>query len=133
MAQSKRHRATKKKVGSLLSLEAMGGIVAGKGFDFQTRYAACHLPIWLLDNSFEQLLFEGTGDLDIRFSDSGKSTRQHIQVKDHEVGPAELKKVIEYFKNLDRAIPGIYTRFTLACPTLSPTLRSIESGLGRLR
>src|ERR1039457_3494672 len=98
MATKPHSKKSQNNPASLLSPQAMGGIVAGKGFDFQTRYAACHLPIWLLDNSFEQLLFEGTGDLDIRFSDSGKSTRQHIQVKDHEVAPAELKKVIEYFK-----------------------------------
>ena len=42
--------------GSLLSLEAMGGINAGKGFDFQTRYAACGVPRWLLETTFHQLL-----------------------------------------------------------------------------
>ncbi len=69
---------------SLLSPQAMGGIVAGDGFDFQTRYAACHLPIWLLDG-LHQLLFEGTGDIDVRFLKEGASSRVHIQVKDHEV------------------------------------------------
>ena len=48
---------------SLLSPQAMGGIIASEGFDFQTRYAACHLPIWLLDG-LHKLLFEGTGDID---------------------------------------------------------------------
>ena len=67
---------------SLLSPEATGGISAGKGFDFQTRFAACHLPLWLLEGSFHQLFFEGTGDIDIRFVDQGKSSRTHIQVKD---------------------------------------------------
>jgi SMODS-associated and fused to various effectors sensor domain len=119
--------------GSLLSPEATGGIIAGKGFDFQTRYAACHLPIWLTENSFHQLFFEGTGDIDIRFVELGKSSRNHIQVKDHEVLPAELKLVLEHFKNLDSSLPEVYKRFTLACPSLSATLRPIESGLSRLR
>jgi len=49
--RTKRHR------GSLLSPEATGGITAGKGFDFQTRYAACHLPVWLQQGGFHQLFF----------------------------------------------------------------------------
>jgi len=119
--------------GSLLSPEATGGITAGKGFDFQTRYAACHLPIWLKEGNFHQLFFEGTGDIDIRFVDAGESFRIHIQVKDHEVGPAELKPVIEHFQALDAGLPGVYKQFTLACPSLSAKLRPVETGLARFR
>lgn len=75
------------KRGSLLSPAAMGGIVAGKGFDFQTRFAACHVPVWLLTETFHQLLIEGTGDIDVRYEEAGKTTRIHIQVKDHDVTP----------------------------------------------
>lgn len=38
-AKKKVKKPTTKR-GSLLAPTAMGGIVAGKGFDFQTRYAA---------------------------------------------------------------------------------------------
>jgi hypothetical protein len=129
----KRPRRPHAKRGSLLSPESVGGIIAGKGFDFQTRYAACHLPVWLLEGSFHQLFFEGTGDIDIRFIDAGKSSRTHIQVKDHEVSPSELKSVVENFRRLDSELPQVYMRFTLACPALSATLRPIETGLARLR
>lgn len=118
---------------SLLSAAAMGGIVAGKGFDFQARYAVCHLPQWLSDRTFHQLFFEGTGDIDVRFIDNGRSTRRHIQAKDHDVTPAEFRQVIESFQALDAGFPGVYQAFTLACPSLSPQLRSIEAGLARLR
>jgi len=111
----------------------MGGIVAGDGFDFQTRYAACHLPIWLLDG-LHQLLFEGTGDIDVRFLKSGVSTRVHIQVKDNEVSLSDLKKVIKHFHAIDSGLPpGTYKKFALACPLLSPKIRPIETGLARLR
>jgi hypothetical protein len=63
--------------GSLLSPDAMGGLNAGKGFDFQTHYTVCHLPIWLQDGSFHQIFTEGTGDIDIRYVDEGKSRRKH--------------------------------------------------------
>jgi len=119
--------------GSLLAPESMGGITAGKGFDFQARYAACHLPVWLRDGSFHQLFFEGTGDIDIRYDEGGQSSRVHIQVKDHEVAPAEFKVVIAHFRRLDAELPGIYKGFTLVCPSLSARLRPVEAGLARFR
>src|ERR1700682_6346914 len=119
--------------GSLLSSQAMGGINAGKGFDFQTRYAACNVPLWLLEVAFHQLFFEGTGDIDIRYTEAGKSSRIHIQVKDHDVQPGELKTVIEHFSRLDSDLPDTYKCFNLVCPSLSATIRPVETGLARFR
>ena len=118
---------------SLLAPAAMGGIIAGEGFDFQTRYAACGVPLWLLEAAFQQLFFEGTGDIDIRYVEGGKSSRTHIQVKDHDVQPGELKEVVKQFSLLDASMPDTYKCFTVVCPSLSPTLRPIESGLARFR
>ena len=119
--------------GSLLSPEAMGGITASKGFGFQTRYAVCQLPVWLLDPAFHQLFHEGTGDIDIRFQEGARSSRIHVQVKDHNVAPAEFCEVVAQFRKRDAEFVGIYTCFTLVCPSLSENLHSIESGLARLR
>jgi hypothetical protein len=91
------------------------------------------LPVWLLEGSFHQLLVEGTGDIDVRFKAEGKCSRTHIQVKDHEVSPRELKSVVEHFQRLDWDLPQVYAQFILACPSLSATLRPIEAGLARLR
>jgi len=130
---SKHGKQTASTPGSLLSPEAMGGIIAGKGLDFQTRYAVCHLPEWLEHGSFHQLLFEGTGDIDVRFQEEGKSRRVHIQVKDHEVPPSEFKAVVKQFVQVEAAHPGIYERFTLACASVSKTLQPVETGLARFR
>lgn len=119
--------------GSLLSPDAMGGINAGKGFDFQARYAVCHLPTWLQDGSFHQLFTEGTGDIDIRYLENGKSRRKHIQTKDHDVAPAEFKEVIRVFRKFDTDMPNTYQEFRLACPSLSPQMRPIKTGLARFR
>lgn len=119
--------------GSLVAPTLMGGIIAGKGFDFQAKYAVCHLPIWLKDPTFRQLFFEGTGDIDVRFDDAGKTTRIHIQTKDHDVLPGEFLKVVEAFQEIDGGWPNIYQKFTLACPALSVKLRPAEAGLARLR
>ena len=119
--------------GSLVSPAAMGGIVGGKGFDFQTRYTVCHLPLWLQHGGFHQIFSEGTGDIDIRYVENGKSTREHIQTKDHDVTSGEFNEVVEVFRVIDAAMPGVYERFTLACPSLSTHLRPVETGLARLR
>lgn len=118
---------------SLLSSTSMGGIVGGKGFDFQTRYAVCHLPLWLQDKAFSQMLFEGTGDIDLRYLENGVSTRKHIQTKDHDIAPAEFKEVVEAFRAIDAGMPGIYRQFTIACPSLSRDMRPVENALARLR
>lgn len=134
MAKARNPRTrSKSRPGSLLAPESMGGITAGKGFDFQTRYAACHLPVWLLETAFHQLLYEGTGDVDIRYQEGGQSSRVHIQIKDHEVAPSEFKEVIRHFEQMNVGMPGVYRCFTLACPTLAAKLRPIEAGLARFR
>jgi hypothetical protein len=135
MARSKKPKRSPppRNRGSLLSPESMGGINAAKGFDFQTRYAACHLPLWLLEASFHQVFFEGTGDVDIRYSDSGKSSRVHVQVKDHDVAVAEFNSVIQSFKTRDAEFPEVYQCFRLVCPSLPAALRPVETGLARLR
>src|SRR4051812_48009827 len=94
--------------GSLVTPTAMGGIVGGKGFDFQTRYTVCHLPLWLQHGGFHQVFSEGTGDIDIRYVENGNSPRHHIQTKDHDVTPGEFKNVIESFRAIDVGMPGVY-------------------------
>ena len=93
-------------MGSLVSPAAMGGIIGGKGFDFQTRYTVCHLPLWLQRVGFHQIFSEGTGDIDIRYIENGKSTREHIQTKDHDVTPGEFKDVVEIFRSHRRRNAG---------------------------
>ena len=119
--------------GSLLSSEAMGGINASKGFGFQTRYAVCQLPSWLIDPAFYQLFHEGTGDIDLRFQEGNRCSRIHVQVKDHDVTLGELRDVVNQFRKRDAELKGVYTCFMLVCPSLAANLRPIESGLARLR
>jgi SMODS-associated and fused to various effectors sensor domain len=111
----------------------MDRVFGSDRFDFQTRYTVCHLPLWLQHGGFHQIFSEGTGDIDVRYVENGKSTRQHIQTKDHDVTPSEFKEVVEAFCAIDAGMPGVYERFTLACPSLSAQLRPVETGLARLR
>ena len=131
--QSNKPKKSRSRPGSLLAPDAMGGIVAGKGFDFQTRYAACYVPVWLLKEAFQHLLFEGTGDIDVHYTEAGKVSRIHIQVKDHEVTATELKAVLQQFVKTDADYPDTYKYFELVCPSVASALRPIVNGLARLR
>lgn len=122
------------KKASLAGPGAMGGIIGGGGYDFQTRFIACHIPEWLAKNTFTQVFHEGTGDVDVEFGNSRRREREHIQVKDHEVRTkGEFRKVVEAFVGFDEGMPGAYKRFTLACPRLGPEVNSLRHGLERLR
>ena len=131
--QSNKPKKSRSRPGSLLAPEATGGIAAGKGFDFQTRYAACYVPVWLLKEAFQHLLFEGTGDIDVHYTEAGKVTRIHLQVKDHEVTTSELKAVLQQFVKTDTEYADTYKYFELVCPSVASALRPIVNGLARLR
>ena len=118
---------------SLVGASGMGGIVAGGAFDFQLRYILCRFVTWISDPDFYQLLHEGTGDVDVRFRKENGERREHIQVKDHIVTPTEFREVIETFLGFDRAAPGVYQRFVLAAPDLSPNVKPLKNYLKRLR
>ena len=112
----------------------MGGIIGGGGYDFQTRFIACHIPEWLSQETFTQVFHEGTGDVDVEFGNTDRHEREHIQIKDHEVKKkSEFKQVIEAFIGFDQGMTDGYKRFTIACPSLGPDINRLRLGLERLR
>lgn len=119
---------------SLVSPSGMGGLIGGGGYNFQSRYIACHIPEWLADPAFTQILAEGTGDVDVRFGNSKNPRREHIQVKDHEVkNKSEIKDIVEVFHSFDKGMPGVYEKFVLACPAVGGQVKQLKSWLERLR
>jgi hypothetical protein len=117
---------------SLVSPAGMGGIIGGGGYDFQKRYITCRMVEWVVDETFRQVIHEGLGDVDVLYFEEGQGEwREHIQVKDHEVGTSELRGVLDRFIEIEKGAPGLYRRFTLACPSLTEDLRSLNSKLDR--
>jgi hypothetical protein len=57
----------------------------------------------------------------------------HYQVKDHEVDPGEFKDVVQSFLALHYGFPAKYKQFILVCPSLSPRLHPVKTGLARYR
>jgi hypothetical protein len=122
------------KSASLAGPAAMGGIIGGGGYDFQTRFIACNIPEWLAQNTFTQVFHEGTGDVDVEFGNSKNQEREHLQVKDHEIKTkGEFRKVIEAFVGYDQRMQDAYKRFTLVSLTLGPEVNRLKIGLERLR
>jgi hypothetical protein len=76
---------------------------------------------------------EGSGDLDLRFTHEDEALRVHIQVKDHKVTNSELRAVVENFVSVNRDMPGVYARFTLACESLAPDIKTLATTLERYR
>jgi hypothetical protein len=110
---------------SLFTAKHRGGVVAGTGFNFQDAFIVTMLPRWLCDPAFRSLLKEGFDDVDVMFAGADGPWTWHYQLKDHEVGVAELRGILADFA-VSAGRPGANaTRFTLGCCGLAAKLRSL--------
>lgn len=123
----------KKKLISLISRQALGGIHGGKGYNFQDDYIVSRIPYWLAKPSFTRLLKEGVGDIDVLFVCGGLDNRYSCQVKDHPVFLNEFRNVLEQFKSVDENTPETFKQFWLACPGLEQKVNSFRGALERYR
>lgn len=119
-----------KPVISLLSPQAMGGIIGGDGYSYQDRYIVCNIPKWISDSSFIKLMPEGTGDVDVVFSNKRKHFYEHIQVKNHLVSNTEFVDVVKTFFQISLGNKP-YRSFYLACPSVSADIKSLYRKLDR--
>ena len=123
MATAKKKKS--KPVFSLLSPQAMGGIIGGDGYSYQDRYIVCNIPKWISDPSFVKLMPEGTGDVDVVFLNSRKHFYDHIQVKNHLVTNTEFADVVKTFSQISLGLKKTYRNFYLACPTVSTEIFTV--------
>lgn len=135
VSPTKVRKPRRKSGGVLTSPAGMGGLDSGGGHDFQARYIVCHLPEWLGQPGFKEIFHEGTGDVDIRYSDLHGENRHHIQVKNYDGGLklADFQKVLDGFDFYDRKMPDVYQRFTIACPSIHADLQPLQRFLERVR
>lgn len=129
MATTKKKKS--KPLFSLLSPQAMGGIIGGDGYSYQDRYIVCNIPQWISDPSFVKLMPEGTGDVDVVFSNSRKHFYDHIQVKNHLVTNTEFADVVKTFFQISSGIKKTYRSFYLACPGVSTDIKSLYRKIDR--
>lgn len=118
---------------SLLSKQAMGGIIGEGGYSFQDRYIICKIPDLINDPNFYQLIKEGSGDLDTSYKPNGKVIKTYTQVKDHLVTTSEFRKILKQFKDKDKSSPSTFRAFTLVSLGLDPKVNKLKVALDRLR
>jgi tetratricopeptide (TPR) repeat protein len=119
---------------SLLDPAAIGGKTALDGFDFQRRYALIWLIESLADPEFAAILVEGAEDVEARFDREGGVERHAVQVKNYRVTAAKAKEIIHHFQDrLDKASPGTWTSFAIACAELDKTVATIHNQLQNYR
>jgi len=120
---------------SSLSPHATGGKTALDGFDFQRRYALIWLIESLADPDFATILVEGPEDVEARFNRESGVERCAVQVKNHRVTTGKAKEIIKgYFHDtLDKASPGTWTSFVVACTELGQNVGTIHNQLQNYR
>lgn len=120
------------KIPSLLDAEATGGETAAGGFTFQDGIAVSYVPVWLACDGFEALLCEGLGDIEASFyvPKSGQ-VKELIEVKDHQVTPAEFWAEIDRFQTLLNG--ATYRQFELVAHSFSPALQPLKNAVQRVR
>lgn len=118
---------------SLATRQSMGGIIGEKGYSAQALYVCLKLPYWLLDEGLEQVLVEGSSDVDVLYRRGERIERHYLQIKDHPVTPAELREVIRQFESKDAADPGTFFRFELVAKGFSSDILTLRNLLKRLR
>ena len=121
---------------TLTDRQALGGIIALDGFDYQTWDGLIRLPGWLINPTFEQLMFEGFDDVEARFfapyAPRG-TLLDRYQAKSADLEPSAVKTVFETFQDFERAHPKSVRAFTLVTPRLPSSLRWVVREGARLR
>ncbi|MCZ6798927.1 MAG: SAVED domain-containing protein [Nitrospirae bacterium] len=118
---------------SLLTPSHIGGLIGGRGYNFQDAYIVSRIPVWLSNPSFSFLLQEGIGDVEIRFDNCGGTKREHYQIKNHHVASVECRDVIAGFFEKHKSSPDTYSAFFLACPSLGRDVEIFRHALERLQ
>ena len=118
---------------TFLDPKRQGGVTGGKGYTYQQAYTVIQIPIWIQDPAFRSVLLEGATDVDVQFERHASQRIDGIQVKNHTVALAELRKVLSEFLALDLGSPDTFARFVVACPGLCSEGKAIKCAIEEYR
>jgi hypothetical protein len=131
---SKAGNRTDSPVPSLLEPESRGGDENERGISFQAGVVLSYVARWLAIEGFTSMLREGLGDAEAKFYVPGRGyKKEFVEVKNHQVKPAEFWKEIDRFQQMEAGSPGEFQWFTLASAGVSGGLQPLRHGLRRLR
>jgi len=123
----------KAKVFVFTSPTAMGGIHGGEGFSYQDRYITCHISKWLNEQTFQRLISEGSGDVDVVYHINGIDYYEHIQIKDHNLTNTDFKEAIKTFDTINSGTGKVYRKFILSCTGYNSDVNALINKIDRLR
>lgn len=119
---------------SLLERQSRGGDIGEGGINFQADVVLSMIPRWLRMEGFTSMVRESMGDAEAKFFVPGRGyKKEFIEVKDHQIRPAEFWEEIERFKQMERGSGGEYQWFTLASSGLHQDLHPLANSLRRIR
>ena len=121
---------------TLIDPRGKGGVVALGGFDYQVWNGLLHLPSWLNNPGFEELIFEGLEDFEARFfapHAPGGRVLERYQAKSGNLLPADVRGVLRSFLAFEEAYPGAARVQTLVTPQLPSTLGWLSDDPARVR
>ena len=121
---------------SLTDKKGMGGVIAQDGFDYQLWEGLRRVPNWLANPGFEHIIFEGLEDFEARFF-APHALEQHLlerfQAKASDLGPADVRKILDDFRVFDERFPGRAHIQVLVTPRLPTTLQWLRRHTNRVR
>ncbi len=121
---------------TLIDSKGMGGVIAQDGFDYQLWDGLIRLPAWLSNPGFEQLIFEGLEDLEVRFFAPHAPRRyllERYQAKSGNLSPGDVRGVVESFREFETAYAQAARVQTLVTPRLPLSLSWLSRVPARVR
>lgn len=119
---------------SLLERQSRGGDIGEGGINFQADVVLSMIPRWLRMEGFTSMVRESMGDAEAKFFAPGHGyKKEFIEVKDHQINPAEFWQEIERFKQMEQGVDGEFQWFTLASAGLHKDLHPLANSLRRIR
>jgi len=120
--------------GSLLKPKSTGGEHARRGYEFQDNYFVSQIPYWIIWDGFSEATQEAMGDIEVKMYSPEHGPRiELMEVKNHDVKPAEFWKIVDHFYEVDKVSPDTFQWFSLVATGYSQELNPLQNGLRRLR
>lgn len=118
----------------LFQPQALGGVVARSGFEYQDAYLLESIPRLLAETAFSHAVSELLGDIEFRYFRPGGGTYCiTYEAKRHQLSKVEFWSEVAHFKELHDASQDEYVQFVLLCGGFVAEFAPLFNKLARYR
>lgn len=118
----------------LFQPQALGGVVARSGFEYQDAYLLESIPRLLAETAFSHAVSELLGDIEFRYFRPGGGTYCiTYEAKRHQLSKVEFWSEVAHFKELHDAAQDEYVQFALLCGSFVGEFAPLFNKLARYR